>query len=112
MGKGSSIATRCGVGCRCGLDPELLGLWCRSAATALIRPLAWEPPYAISMALKRQKDTTTKKKKEFSHPGKFLCCALGDPALPQLQCRLQLQHEFDPWPRELPHAMGVTKKCV
>ena len=32
---------------------------CRPAATALIGPLAWEPPYATGVALKRQK---TKKK--------------------------------------------------
>ena len=41
----------CGVGHRCGLDPELLWLWCRLPATALIRPLAWEPPYAEGAAL-------------------------------------------------------------
>ena len=39
----------CGVGCRCGLDLALLWLWCRPAATALILPLAWEPPYATSV---------------------------------------------------------------
>ena len=33
----------------------LLWLWCRPAAAALIRPLAWEPPYARDVALKRQK---------------------------------------------------------
>ena len=27
-------------------DLALLWLWCRPAATALIGPLAWEPPYA------------------------------------------------------------------
>ena len=32
-----------GVGRRRGSDPLLLGLWCRSAAAALIRLLAWEP---------------------------------------------------------------------
>ena len=32
-------------------------LWCRPAATAPVRPLAWEPPYAEgAAALKRQKD--------------------------------------------------------
>ena len=31
---------------QCGLDPTLLWLWHRLAATAPIRPLAWEPPYA------------------------------------------------------------------
>ena len=36
-------------------DPALLWLWCRLAATALNRPLAWEPPYAANAALKRQK---------------------------------------------------------
>ena len=44
-----------GVGCRLGLDPALLWLWCRLAATAPIQPLAWEPPYASGMALIRQK---------------------------------------------------------
>ena len=42
-------------------DPSLLWLWCRLAATALIGPLAWEPPYAMGVApQKNQKD----KKKE------------------------------------------------
>ena len=36
-------------------------LWHRLTATALIRPLAWEPPYTTGVALKRQK---TEKKKE------------------------------------------------
>ena len=49
----------CGEGRRHCLDLTLL--W--PAATAPIQPLAWEPPYAISTALKRQKD----KKKVFSH---------------------------------------------
>ena len=34
-------------------DPTLLWLWCRPAATAPIRPLAWKPPYAEDVALKR-----------------------------------------------------------
>ena len=29
-------------------DPALLWLWCRPAAVAPIRPLAWEPPYATA----------------------------------------------------------------
>ena len=45
----------CGVGCRHGLDLAWLWLWCRPAATAPIRHLAWEPPYATGAALKRQK---------------------------------------------------------
>ena len=45
----------CGVGHRHGLDPELLWLWRRPVATALIRPLAWELPYAIGVALEKAK---------------------------------------------------------
>ena len=45
----------CGVGCRGGWDPTLLWLWPRPAAVAQIGPLAWEPPYATGVALKRQK---------------------------------------------------------
>ena len=33
-------------------DLALLWLWCRPAAAAPVRPLAWEPPYAESAALK------------------------------------------------------------
>ena len=51
----------CGVGHRCGLDPALLWLWRRPAATALIRPLPWEPPCAAGAVLKRQKKTKKKK---------------------------------------------------
>ena len=45
----------CGVGHRCGLDLALLWLWHKPAATALFRPLAWEPPFATGAALKGQK---------------------------------------------------------
>ena len=53
-------AVSCGVCGRQDSDLVLLWLWCRPAAVAPIRPLAWEPPYAAGMALRRQK---TKKKK-------------------------------------------------
>jgi len=52
----------CGEGYRRGLDPGLLWPWHWPAATAPIRPLAWEPPYAASVALKRQKTKTNKQK--------------------------------------------------
>ena len=45
----------CGVGHRRGLDLVLLWLWCKLAAIDLIRPLAWEPPYAVDVALKKDK---------------------------------------------------------
>ena len=35
-------------------DPMLLWLWCRLAATAPVRPLAWELPHVAGVALKRQ----------------------------------------------------------
>ena len=53
------MAVSCGVDYRLGSDPVLLWLWCRPVAAALIRPLAWEPPYA---ALKREG-----KKKDADH---------------------------------------------
>ena len=52
----------CGVGYRHDLDPVLLWLWCRLAATAPIRPLAWEPPYATGAALEKAKRQKKKKK--------------------------------------------------
>ena len=50
VGSIPGLAVSCGVGCRHGLDPTLLRLWCRPAATAPIGPLAWEPPYAAGAA--------------------------------------------------------------
>ena len=44
-----------GVDCRHGSDLALLWLWYRLAATILIRLLAWEPPYAASVALNSQR---------------------------------------------------------
>ena len=43
----------CGVGQRLGSDLAWLWLWHRLAATALVGPLAWEPPYAGGAALKK-----------------------------------------------------------
>ena len=54
----------CGPGLRHSSDPALLWLWCRPAAVALIRPLAWEPPYAPCVALKKQKEDEKKKTKD------------------------------------------------
>ena len=34
----------------------MLWLWVRPVATALIRPLAWEPPYAAGAALEKTKN--------------------------------------------------------
>ena len=48
----------CGVVHRRGSNLALLWLWYRSAP---IQPLAWEPPYAVGVALKKKKK---RKKKE------------------------------------------------
>ena len=50
----------CGIGQRCGSDLALMRVWRRPAAITPIRPLAWETPYAMGVALKRKK----KKKEE------------------------------------------------
>ena len=58
--KDPAVAMICGAGCRRSSDPTLLCLWRRLAATAPIRPLAWELPYATGAAqemAKRQKKT-------------------------------------------------------
>ena len=44
----------------------LLWLWLRPAATAPIRPLSWEPPYATGAALKKAKNNNNKNKKYVS----------------------------------------------
>ena len=41
----------CSIGYRHDSDPTFLWLWCRQAAAAPIRPLAWEIPYATHEAL-------------------------------------------------------------
>ena len=56
--KDHSIAMSCGVGHRCSSDLVLLWLW--PVATAPIRPLAWEPPYASGASLKGQKTKINK----------------------------------------------------
>ena len=50
-----------GEGCRRGSDPLLLWLWRRPVATAPIRPLAWEPPYAAGAAQEMAKRPKKKK---------------------------------------------------
>ena len=45
----------CGIGRRRGSD--LVLLWCKPEATAPIRPLAWEPPYAAGCGPQNAKKT-------------------------------------------------------
>ena len=53
----------CGGGRRRNSDPALLWFWRRRAATAPIRPLAREPPYATGAALEKAKRQDKTKQK-------------------------------------------------
>ena len=55
-----------GVGRRRRSDPALLWLWHRPVATAPIRPLAWEPPYAVGAAQRNSKKKKKKIKEQMS----------------------------------------------
>ena len=70
----------CGVGLRCGLDLALLWLWCRLAATAPIRSLVWEPPYAAGAALKKYKKDQKQKQKNKQ--------TVNDQQQPTLPCKM------------------------
>ena len=50
-----------------GLDPVLLWLWRRPVATALIGPLAWEPPYATGAAQEMAKRPKKKKRNQYQY---------------------------------------------
>ena len=54
----------CGVGRRLSLDLALLWLWRRPAATAPMRPLAWEPQYEKAKKKKKKQEKKKKKRKE------------------------------------------------
>ena len=60
----NNVVVSCGVGHRYSSDPALLWLWRRLTATAPIRPLDWEPPYAAGAAQEIAKKKIKKKKKE------------------------------------------------
>ena len=66
----------CGVGYRHSLDPALLWL-CRPAATVPIQLLAWELPYAVGAALKKeQKKKRERRKRERIHTSSDQACSL------------------------------------
>ena len=54
-------------------DPTLLWLWHRPAATAPIRALAWEPPYATGVALEKAKKKKDKVENLFSPVWEVIC---------------------------------------
>ena len=96
----------CGVGHTGSSDPTLLWLWCRSAAVALIQPLAaWELLYAAGIALKRPKKKKKKKKrKENPRKGEQVLHPPLPPGLQKVQTRsLHYRH-----PRKGPKHMANT----
>ena len=129
MGWGSGVAVSCGVGRRCVSDLTLQWLWCRLAAIALIRPLAWELPFAEGVALKSQKD---KKKKDINYgvlvmaqwltnptsihedAGSILGLAqwVNDPALVWLWRRLAAIAPIRPLAWEDPYAAGAAQEMA
>ena len=60
--KDPALPVSCGLGRRRDSDLALLWLWYRQAATAPIRPLAWEPLYAAGAAQRNSKKRQKKKK--------------------------------------------------
>ena len=61
----------CGVGCRCGSDPEWLWLWRRLVATTLLGPLAWEPPCAAGAALEKAKRQNNNNNNNNNNNGRY-----------------------------------------
>ena len=60
---------------RCGFDQALLLLWRRPAPAALMRPLAWELPYAPGVAMKRKKSICVRIYRTTCMCGiELLCC--------------------------------------
>ena len=55
VGQGSIANTSCGAGPRLCPDLALPWLWRRPETAALIQTLAWEPPYAMEVALEKAK---------------------------------------------------------
>ena len=57
------------------LGPMLLWIWRRLVATAPIRPLAWEPPYATGAALEKAKRQKEKNREGTQlAPNKYFFC--------------------------------------
>ena len=60
------------MGCRHRSDPALLWLWCGPAATAPMRHLAWEPPYAAEAAQEKEKKKKKSQQESCHFPAHFL----------------------------------------
>ena len=78
------------VGHRHSSDLAWLWLWCRPAVVVLIRPLAWEPPYAMVQPKKDKRPKKKKKKKKMSSVTKSVTLRIHAgqwPATPSLPGR-------------------------
>ena len=66
------------------------GSVCRSAATAMIQPLAWETPYAMGVALKKRKEKKERKEKNKKRLSQSLVLTSGNfpSAEPTVDCAL------------------------
>ena len=101
----------CGVGHGRGSDLALL--WCRPAATAPMRPLAWEPPCAASAALKSKK--TKNKKLCIPIHATPLPVELGSPVHPECldpRTRTECQGWAGRWGRESLEGRGHLRSQV
>ena len=102
----------CGVGRRQGLDLALLGLCCRLAAAAPIRPLAWERTLiknglaGVPAATQRVKNPTSIHEDVGSIPG--LTQRFKDLALLWLGCRPAAAAPIWSLAWGLPYATGVA----
>ena len=111
----------CGIGRRCSSDLAFLWLWLRLVAIALIRPLAWEPPYAAGAALENGKKTKKKKKKKKKNLTSLCEDASSIPVLAQwvkdpvflwLWRRLAATAPIRPLAWEPPYAAGAAQEIA
>ena len=95
-----------GVGHRRNSGPELLWLWRRPAAAAPIGPLAWDPPHAEGVALKKdkkKKKKEKKRKKKCIQESDFICEVLGSALLILFLCCRTCQDLYSPSPHDTLH---------
>ena len=109
----------CGVRRRHSSDPSLVWLWCRPVASALIGSLAWEPLYAMGVALKSKKKTISHKQRTVTATKHGIAgpseswvepILLAPPACPAHPTWLRIPYMFKS-PRSLPLGVLVLSAC-
>ena len=91
--------------CRC-LDLPSLWLWCRSAATAPVQLLTWEPPYGLGCGPK----TTTKQQKKTST--KIYPVGLGGAPTYSISSNRHINPMKETLDMEDKQGYGHTHKCI